>query len=86
MASFCFRSVWGRREQLGKSSCSLHGAKSPGNFIFDFGRLDCPLGTIIIRWHIRVSHEGKDPVFMLDQTLLQPALLRLGQRQTVQGI
>src|SRR2546429_4342986 len=40
MASFCFRRVWGRREQLGKAACSRHGAKPSGNVVFDFGRLD----------------------------------------------
>src|SRR5947209_19644570 len=75
----------GQGEQLGKAPGSLHGAKPSGNFVLDFGRLDGPLRTIVIRWHIRVSHEGEDPVVMLDQTLLQPALLWLGQRHLVQG-
>ena len=83
---FLLAECLGKGEQLSKSNGPRRGAKSPGNFVFEFCRLDGPLGTIVIWWDIRVSHESKDPAFMLDQTLLQSALLLVSQRQTVQSI
>ena len=72
--------------QVTKDGRTILGAKTPRNLLAQFHHAKIGFGPIVIWRDIRIGHEGKNPVFLLDQTLLQPALLRLVQRHTVQGI
>jgi hypothetical protein len=75
----------GEGEQLGKAGGSRLRAKSPRNLIFEFCSFDRSFRAIIICGDIGVTHEGKDPLSMLDQTLLEPTFLLVDQRHLKQA-
>src|SRR5450755_2542566 len=55
-----------QREQLGKAGCSKLRTKPSRDFVLELYCLDRPFRAIVVWGHIRVAHERKDPVFVLD--------------------